>query len=342
VHVPDPQIGWLPYAVSAGRNMIEGWKPDLIFASAMPYTSLLCASSLAKRSGIPWVAELRDLWTDNTYYPHPPWRKKLERHLERSVLSTAAGLVTVSTPLTQILEEKYAPPTATVLNGFDEEDYPLPHEMEEIGASGDDCTLWISFTGRIYEGKRDPSPLFEAMQHMGPDAKRVRCLFYGHNMGGVRAMAERYGVEDQVVIHDPVPYKEALRIQCQSDILLLLLWNDPREQGIYTGKLFEYIGAHRPILTLGWKSSAAAQLIQQREVGVVLNDPLHIAEQLKEWLRVKELHGAISAPSGKGVEEFSRREQTRGLERFLLHLHSRHAQEDRSRAAVASGVSLER
>jgi hypothetical protein len=42
------------------------------------------------------------------------------------------------------------------------------------------------------------------------------------------------------------------------DVLLLLLWNDPRERGVYTGKLFEYLGARRPILGIGPADNVAA------------------------------------------------------------------------------------
>lgn len=48
------------------------WKPDVILASAMPYTSLLVAAKLSRKYDIPFVAELRDLWVDNHYIKHNP------------------------------------------------------------------------------------------------------------------------------------------------------------------------------------------------------------------------------------------------------------------------------
>lgn len=66
-----------------------------------------------------------------------------------------------------------------------------------------------------------------------------------------RRLAAQYALQSIVQVHDSIPYKEALRAQREADVLLLLLWNDPREKGIYTGKLFEYIGAGRPILAIG-------------------------------------------------------------------------------------------
>src|SRR6516225_8011438 len=43
VHIPDPRIAWIKTAIPAGTRLIEEWKPDVIFASAPPYTSLIVA-----------------------------------------------------------------------------------------------------------------------------------------------------------------------------------------------------------------------------------------------------------------------------------------------------------
>ena len=61
-------------------------------------------------------------------------------------------------------------------------------------------------------------------------------------------LAETAGVQDRVVVHPHVPLAEAAAIQQGADVLLLMQWKDPREQGNLPGKLFEYLGARRPIL----------------------------------------------------------------------------------------------
>jgi hypothetical protein len=74
-HIPDPRIAWIRTAISAGTRLIEEWKPDVIFASAPPYTSLIVACRLSRAFDIPWVAGLRDLWADNPYFSFPAWRR---------------------------------------------------------------------------------------------------------------------------------------------------------------------------------------------------------------------------------------------------------------------------
>jgi glycosyltransferase involved in cell wall biosynthesis len=317
IDFPDSNIGWLPYAVSDATRLFKSWKPQLMLASSPPPTSLLVAHRLSRKFGIPWVADLRDLWIDHPYYDQPAWRKVIEERLERRVLSSAAGMVTVSEPLAERLKQKYQSQAAVVLNGFDRTDYP-----EASVVPFNDGQLKILYTGMIYPGKRDPSPLFEALQALGPLRERVRVVFYGLVLESVRPLASRYNVEHLVEVHEPVPYKESLKMQTEADVLLLLLWTDPTERGVYTGKLFEYMGARRPILAVGGVGSVAADLIRARRVGFALDEAAEIAAQLKEWIAQKELTGAIPALEDETIIGVSREEQTRALEDYLCQVLS--------------------
>ncbi|MCX7570122.1 glycosyltransferase [Tumebacillus sp. DT12] len=312
LNVPDGQIGWYGQAVRAGSRWIKEWRPDVILASGAPFTSLLVARTLSKRHGVPFVAELRDLWTDNAQYGHPRWRRALESRLETWTLSQAAGLITVSEPLAQTLRAKYEKPVQVVLNGYDPEDLPSGARppLREDG-------LDLIYTGMVYEGKQDPAPLFAALQAMGEEAKRVRVSFYGRYLESVREQARRYGVERQVEIEQQVSYEEALRLQARADLLLLLQWNDPEERGVYTGKLFEYIGAGRPILAVGYGDNVAGDLIRERGAGVVLDDPQEIASQLRRWLWVKARRGEIPAMREEAALGLTREAQARETAAFL-------------------------
>jgi hypothetical protein len=73
LHVPDNRIAWLPEALGRADTFLGAWRPDVVYASAPPVTTLLVARHLAKRYGVPWIAEFRDLWIDNPYYEFPPW-----------------------------------------------------------------------------------------------------------------------------------------------------------------------------------------------------------------------------------------------------------------------------
>ncbi|MCT7976491.1 glycosyltransferase [Laspinema olomoucense] len=319
LYFPDSMLGWIFPGMAAASHLLEEWKPDLIYASSPPPTSLILAHLISRKYGIPWVAELRDLWVENPAYDllFSQWRKKLEAPLERLIFSSAQGFVTVSEPLAEILKEKYQKSVGVILNGFD-----FPNDFVFKNTSKNTC-LRIVYTGKLFplsetESIRKPDPLFKALKLLGEVAQNnVEVIFYGADSEFVEKIAIQYKVEHIVKSYPPIPYQMSLEVQLEADILLLILWNDPREKGVFTGKLFEYIGAHRPILAIGSSESAAEKLIQDRKAGVTLNDPEEIAEQLLKWIHQKETIGQIPGLTPDVLVGLSREEQAKNLETFL-------------------------
>jgi glycosyltransferase involved in cell wall biosynthesis len=319
VHVPDENIGWYLPALREARRIANEFRPDVIFASAKPTTGLLVARRLSDETGIPWVGELRDLWADNHYNDTSRVRKSLDQWLERRTLRNASALVTVSEPLAESLRVKYDVPVSVVLNGYDTEDSTLARQPSRM-ADGD---LELLHTGNVL-AYRDPSPLFEALRLLGPLRSKIQVVFRGPLDIGMRshlrALAARHGVEELVKFAENVSHAESVGLQQRADVLLLLTWNNLLERGVYTGKLFEYIGARRPILSVGLSEGVAAALINERNLGFASADPHAIAAQLSKWLEEKRVSGCVGEPNAKDVRDLTREEQTRKLERLLQEI----------------------
>jgi glycosyltransferase involved in cell wall biosynthesis len=335
VNLPDKQAGWLPWAYAAARRMCRDWRPDIVFGSAPPFTGLVVSRALAARLGVPWVAELRDRWADDPYDLPPPWRAAVDQWLERRVLASAAGLVTVTEPWAEFYRAKYGNPVATAYNGYDPADFDGP-EAEDDAASAGGPHLVIGYTGHIYPGHRDPSALFDALRRLGTAAERFRVVFHGTDPAQVLPFAERAGVRHLVETHPKVPYREALAAQRRSDVLLLMQWNDPRDHGHCPAKLFEYLAGLRPVLVLGLQDGIAATIVRERSAGFCSNDPGEIATRLLAWLREKETFGRVRALPPAAREGLSRGIQFERLEAFLAEmLLSRQSGDPRSERRVA-------
>lgn len=312
--LPDNKVGWLRNAVAAADQLLRNWRPDLIYASAPPVTTVLIADKISRRHNVPWVAEFRDLWMDHPYYEYGAIRRFLEEAWERRVLNRASGIVTVSAPWFELLSEKFAKPVELVMNGFVPEDFPdVPAAMPALGP------LRVLFTGQIYSGYRDPTPLFQALHLLGPLKDDVRIEFIGTEPGSIQPIADRVGVSGNVVVCPPVGYRDALLAQTQADILLHLQWNHPKESGTISGKLFEYIGARRPVLGIGYEHGSVAQIIRERDAGIVSNDPKNIATYLAERIREKRSGGVHSLPLS-ATAGLTRDEQFEKADRFLRKL----------------------
>lgn len=313
VNFPDGQVGWVPFACVSGLKLLREWTPDVIYASGLPISSLLVARYLSSRTSIPWVGELRDLWVDNSYRFMPAWRNRIEKSLERFIFRKAKGIVTVSKPLARVLQEKYDLPIRVVTNGFDEEDYCLLPDNEM-----DAKRFVIVYTGMVYEGRQDPTPLFAAIQMLQEvHGIRVTVRFYGRYLQSIRGLAKRFDIEANVEVFDPVSYHESLLVQSRADVVLLILGKGDGEEGVFTGKFFEYLRSLRPILAVGGTENVAAEVIFKRGAGRVLDDSDAIAAQLLDWHTEKELNGKLVGNKRSVAVGFSREEQARILGSFL-------------------------
>jgi hypothetical protein len=310
LRIPDSRVDWMRGATAVGYEVVRDWRPDIVLASAPPNSSLIVARRIARVCGAPWIAELRDLWADNPYYEDPGWRLWVDRLIERSVLNSAAGLVTVSPIWAQVLRRGYRQPVACIPNGYVEEDFPPDRPNPPPGD-----IVSILYTGNIYAGYRDPSPLFQAIELLGAERRYVAVHFYGPSEGAVYGLPAAQAVRDQIFVHDRVSYQDSLSLQVSADVLLLLQWADPRDAGNIPAKFFEYLGAARPILMLGYEHGNLADMVREREAGLVANDPAIIARQLRLWIAQRPT--GIPPVDPKAREGMTRAEQFARLERFL-------------------------
>jgi len=312
---PDRQVGWRPYAVKAARVLFESWTPDLVYATCPPHSVAPITVEIAKLAKAPFVVEFRDRWALDAYSDRPEWRQRLDRRQEAGVLADAAGIVTVSPVWAETYAARYgADRIAVAMNGFDPADYPL--EMDVQPAVGRD-RIELLFAGALYPGRRDPRAIFQAIALLGEDAKRVGVTMLGKDLGPALAMAGEAGVEDCLTLLPPEPHAAIVRRQYAADALLMLQWNDERDAGTVPGKVFECIGARRPVIATGWTTGVVGKMIMRRNLGVIANEPRLLANKISALLSEKRAHGTI-APLPAGVRDgLTRREQFSSLDPFL-------------------------
>ena len=115
---------------------------------------------------------------------------------------------------------------------------------------------------------------------------------------------------------------EALGLQRRADTLLVLAeGNEVRPaRSVATGKLFEYLGAGRPILVLG-EESEAARIVREAQAGIVApgDDPRAIADVLERLVR-REV-GPPPAPTSTASRGRRSPSASRSSSRLRSHAH---------------------
>lgn len=317
---PDSKRGWRGEALKAGEALFRDWRPDVVYVSAPPHSSISIARDLARKAGgIPWGAEFRDRWAGDSYADHPAWRRALDRRMERRLMREAALIGVVSPLWAQELAALYGQRKIVLsMNGFDPEDQPLEAQRPDLRPDG----LYLLYAGAIYPGRRDLSPVLEALGRLAPqDQAAIRLDLYGDPrlQEAVKAVQAR-GLKVQAEANPSISHAEIVARQYAADANLLLGWNDPQEGGTIPGKLFELIAARRPVLATGWAEGAAGRLVRERDLGLVSADPDQIARWLAGLLERKRRLGASPALPASVRAGFSRAEQFAPLEARLRGL----------------------
>lgn len=253
---PDRQTLWakLAYKVALRNNMT--FDADIVIASAPPISLFSSARSLALNFNIPWVADYRDLHSSSTYFRHGNWRRRIDRKWEGNLLASASLVTVVSEPMQHELDSGFGIQSQVVANGYATEDF---EKLEPIELSG---RFKIVYTGSLYGGQRDFGILFDCLVDR-IDRDQWRIHYFGADGAFLTQQAKKANLSGFVLDHGLVNRETSLRAQISADLLLLVLKSDSGEKGVLTGKLFDYIGAQRPILMLGYSKGVAAEIINQ-------------------------------------------------------------------------------
>jgi glycosyltransferase involved in cell wall biosynthesis len=312
---PDAEKGWKPFAINAAKQLLQHENIDAML-SCQPVISHLIASELKAKYKIPWIADFPDLWSQNANYQCGPLRKFLDRRLELKTLSTADALVTVSQPNAEKLSKLHKGKTVYVItNGFD------PAEVNEPPANLTP-KFTITYTGIIYAGKQDPSKLFAALKDLIAegviDSADIEVRFYGTELAWLDKDIEQYGLSAIVKQYKRVPREVALEKQRESQLLLLLKWEDPQERGVYPAKIFEYLAARRPMLSTGGSNDVVTELVNETKAGIDAPTIPDIKDALEKLYHEYRLKGKIVYDGRKSeIDKYSHYEMTRKFSEAL-------------------------
>src|ERR1700693_2832494 len=211
---PDPYKGWIPSALEA-LHKIRRQNLDItaVVTTSPPISSHLIGRQARSILGCPWIADFRDLWTQNLGAHN---FQQLQVGLEKRTLKHADALVTVSEPWSSRLQEHHPGKTIyTITNGFDPDDYCSPPPALTRSFS-------ITYTGKLYAGQRDPTILFEVVRDLIEEeaipAGDLSIRFYGGVEPWLPILVEKYGLNRVVELNGPTPRGAVMEHQRESQV----------------------------------------------------------------------------------------------------------------------------
>lgn len=286
VRMPDLTDWWFKPAAAwaLDESRRDGFLPwDAVVSSSGPYNAHRAAELIrGRRLALSWIADFRDLWTDNHLHRGLFPFTLRERSIERRVLAAADLVTTVSEGLARTLRRHTQVPVEIIFNGYDAAGPASPPPSSSERPFPADGAFRIVYAGTLYPRGQDAAPLLDALKLLRSQAARpVRLVTAGQGAEAWRALAAERGVSDLVEIHEILPRQAALGLQRGADALLLLDWNDP-SHGVLTTKVFEYAALEAPIVLVGRHAESELSLLLRRagRGGEAFSDPAVLARHL--------------------------------------------------------------
>lgn len=315
--IPDARVGWVRPSVAFLKDYIPKNNIDVIITSGPPHSLHLIGMQLKKELNIKWIADFRDPWTTIHYHKSLRLNKSSERKhkkLEAMVLNSANTIVVTSPSTKKEFQNITNVPIEVVTNGFDN-----THQIEvEL-----DREFSISHIGSLLSG-RNPEILWEVLAEISnefPSFKKELLLkFAGAVSEDVKESLKEHKLLASAIFIGYVSHSEALKLQHQSQVLLLVEINSEETKAIIPGKIFEYLVASRPILALGPAGSDIESIIRETEVGNFFDytEKEKLKSQILQYYKMfkdKDLYVTTS-----GLEKYSRKELTRKMSALIQSL----------------------
>jgi len=307
--VPDNKSGWIPFALQAGLKAARQFPIDAIYSTAPPYSSHLAGVLLKKLLGRPLVADFRDAWTSYTWTKYPSGTlRELDRKMEELVLRNADLVTAVNGQILDDLCSLHPKVDGTkfhlVSHGYDLEDFD--------GASRPDPDHFtIAYTG-TFINNRSPRTLFAAVKMLWkqnvPGLDKLKIVFAGSHRESDLALVKEFDLNSTVRFTGYLTHQQSIKVLTEADLLWLVM--GPEETANVTpGKLFEYLGAQRPIAASIPPSGAAAKLILDAGAGSVTpsDDASGLAGIIRQQMSAWKNKNAASPIDPEKLKFFDRR-----------------------------------
>ena len=278
---PDVRSEWYWFGWGTLKKQHAKHPYDIIISSHEPGVDLLIGMRAAKKFKRPWLVD----FGDPLLAPYTPrWRRWLDRYVEKQVCVGAQQLIVTTAGMRSLLAERHkkVAPVALITQG-----YSLQHaQADQSQPKLADQPLILLFTGNFYQGFREPNELFAAVRNV----TTIRLQIMGEQTAFAQAAAKGC---DRIEFVGKVDHFKCLMAQRKATILV----NIGNVQAYQIpGKLYEYLGAQRPILHISQTPfDVAIELLTSLNRGRSVSNRQDAIEQVLQELADAYATGQLDA-----------------------------------------------
>lgn len=289
----------------------QGNKFDFLYATSTPLNAISLVFKLSKKFNIRYLVDFRDLHNHlilnksktNTFkniFELYCLKSFLKRNLKNAFLVSTA-----SYPITNFIKSLGIDVAITVLNGYEKVIFDnLPKTSSKF--------FEITIIGTLYPLQNIDFLIegFRLILEKFPE-KNIKINFIG--VDSIKKVATKIREKldyPQVTITCKIDRIEALKIGKKSSVLFYSGWIGYK--GVYSGKIFEYLGLKKNILIAPGDNDVIDTLIKETNSGKIANSGIEVFAILENWLEEWELKGWLEY-KGTNIAAYSRENQNRKI-----------------------------
>ena len=263
----------------------KAFSPHLVATSAPTYDIIQTSNRLAKATGAKLTIDFRDTWNNLMLLNKAPivdkrsaFRMQWMRKSIQGAVVKASLVSAISEGMRRVLQQQLEPNRSIVVtNGYEAELFEdLRKQMPPP-----QLPLVLSYTGTLYDNQLSDIWLdaFDEFARSKPKGT-VRYQFIGSKWkeSVEKVLRERipaYALE----VTGRIPRQQSLAKAASSHVLFYPGWKG--YTGILSGKIFEYLGLHRPILLAPTDEDDLEALVKETRAGWTLNDKQAVIDVLE-------------------------------------------------------------
>ncbi len=325
--IPDDCITWAKRSLPDVLRLIRDEPIDAIYSTHSPASNHWLAWRVKKATGLPWVADFRDLWTDNyDFTPPTPWHRHRLRHMEQQFLTAADTVVGVTVEQSAILARhlpEQSDKFVTIYNGVDSADFADLDRTSARNARGicqDRCI--VSFVGSFVQTAEAPAIIagLRRVQRTLLGDRHVELRIVGWVPSDMDRLLSDSGI--RVSRTGYVSHVDAIREMVAADCLISGNTTTGRNgDSIVPAKIFEYLMTGHPVVHVGAADSAVARVFADVGRGLVVPPTEHeIGGALADVFKNASANSGTSHLNDERLIPYTRRQQAGQLAGILENL----------------------
>ena len=299
--IPDNKISWAKIALKKVEELVATKKYDAIFITAPPFSAFSEITKIKKKFDIPIILDYRDLWYGSYFSVYPtPYHKYKHKKMEYLSLKAADKILVTNRKIKEKILQNYPflsfDDVVIIRHGFDQEDF----DRNEATPKDRKDKLMMTHSGSFIEYST-PEYFLKAFKQLSIERPDIASNYELHFVGIIgrhnEKLIKKLRLEPYVKLHGYINHDETIKKIKASDVLWLHVGRKRNIDAILPGKLFEYVGARKPIL--GCVPEGAAKFSLEEYKASFITEPNNIEQIKNELINIHSLYRKEMLPKSE-------------------------------------------